>query len=98
HPGTGGAGRRASGDVGGHGGPPHLELTQALEAFTQQLVTAGAQLMRERRGLAKVLDTEFTRLYGELAPRDGESAALRYLSAVELEPDARIESAFRATL
>jgi DNA replication and repair protein RecF len=77
---------------------PSPELGQALEVYTAQLVAAGTQLMRERRGLARVLDSEFTRLYGALAPPGGESASLRYITGVELEPDAGIAAAFRSAL
>jgi DNA replication and repair protein RecF len=74
------------------------ELQQALDVYTAQLVAAGTQLMRERRGLARVLDTEFARLYGELAPPGGEQCSLRYVAAVELEPDDGIAARFEAAL
>jgi DNA replication and repair protein RecF len=78
--------------------PQPDELLKALEVYTSQLIAAGTQLMRERRGLAKVLDVEFTRLYGELAPPGGEQCSLRYQAAVELEPDEGIAASFGAAL
>ncbi len=65
-------------------------LDKALSAFTQQLISAGAQIMRERRGLAGVLDGHFSPLYESLAPPGGERVNLRYLSSVELIPDDRV--------
>jgi DNA replication and repair protein RecF len=75
-----------------------LELEQALQVYTTQLIAAGTQLMRERRGLTRVLDLDFTRLYAELAPPGGEQCSLRYQAAVELEPDEGIGAAFEAAL
>jgi DNA replication and repair protein RecF len=74
------------------------ELSQALATYTAQLITTGTQVLRERRGLVRVLDTEFTRLYASLAPEGGETASLRYVSGIELDPDAGIPAAFTAAL
>ena len=71
------------------------ELLKALAVYTEQLVTTGTQVMRERRGLVKVLNEQFTPLYSRLAPPQGESVGLRYYSSVELEPDDRVQESFR---
>lgn len=74
------------------------ELERTLDVFTTQLISTGMHVMRERRGLAKVLDAEFSRLYGALATPGSETANLAYLSGVELEPDERIATLFRSAL
>lgn len=74
------------------------ELDKALAAFSQQLISAGTQIMRERRGLAGVLDSHFAPLYEALAPPGGERVMLRYISAVELSPDDKVAASFAARL
>jgi len=73
-------------------------LEQALAVYSEQLVTTGVQIIRERRGLVKVLNELFAPLYSQLAPPEGESVSLRYRSGVALEPDAEITASFRALL
>ncbi len=74
------------------------ELEKALEVYTQQVVTAGALVMRERRGLTTVLDGHFTALYSGLAPPGGESISLRYVSGVELKQDDAVVENYRRLL
>ena len=74
------------------------ELEKALEVYTQQVVTAGAQVMRERRGLATVLDAQFSALYSGLAPPGGETVSLRYVCGVELKQDEAIAANYRRLL
>lgn len=73
-------------------------LQRTLEVYTTQLVSAGAQVIRERRGLVKVLNELFTPLYSSLAPPDGESVSLRYHSTIELEPDDQVAESFEQKL
>lgn len=73
-------------------------LQQALGVYTEQLIASGVQIIRERRGLVKVLNELFAPLYAQLAPPEGESVSLRYRSAVALEPDHGIAGSFRALL
>ena len=74
------------------------ELLRALSVYTDQLVAAGTQIIRERRGLAKVLDSVFSELYSSLAPPGGEVVHLRYHSLVTLEPDSKVTASFRELL
>ena len=71
------------------------ELERALSVYTEQLITAGTQIIRERRGLTRVLDSLFIQLHGALAPPEGERVNLRYLSLVELDPDDAVLKSFR---
>lgn len=73
-------------------------LRSALAAFTEELVLAGSQVMRERRGLVTVLDGLFAPLYSELAPPGAESVSLSYSSTVELLPDDEVQANFRHKL
>jgi DNA replication and repair protein RecF len=73
-------------------------LEKALEVYTAQLITTGVQIIRERRGLVKVLNELFAPLYSQLAPPEGESVSLRYRTAVALEPDDGIAASFRSVL
>jgi DNA replication and repair protein RecF len=73
-------------------------LQKALAAYTDQLVTAGTQIMRERRGLVKVLDSWFNPLYGSIAPPGGESVNLVHNCQVELAPDDAAVDSYRALL
>ncbi|MCC7477358.1 DNA replication and repair protein RecF [bacterium] len=73
-------------------------LDKALAAFTQQLVSAGTQIMRERRGLVGVVDGHFSPLYESLAPPGGEKVSLRYLSSVELSPDDQVAAHYAQRL
>lgn len=78
---------------------PHAgDLVKALDVYTDQLVTAGVQIIRERRGIVKVLNEKFIPLYTQLAPPRGESVSLRYNSAVALEPDDQITQSYRTVL
>jgi len=74
------------------------ELLKALAVYTDQLVAAGTQIIRERRGLAKVLDSVFSEIYSSLAPPGGEVVHLRYHSLVALEPDSKVTASFRELL
>lgn len=73
-------------------------LRSALAAFTEELVLAGSQVMRERRGLVTVLDGLFAPLYSELAPPGAETVSLSYNSTVELLPDDEVQANFRHKL
>ncbi len=73
-------------------------LQTALAAFTEELVLAGSQVMRERRGLVTVLDGLFGPLYSELAPKGAETVSLAYNSTVELLPDDEVQANFRNKL
>ena len=73
-------------------------MKKTLAVYTDQLVAAGTQVMRERRGLVNVLNEQFKPLYSRLAPPQGESVSLRYYSSVELEPDDGVQEAFRQKL
>ncbi|MBN2081150.1 DNA replication and repair protein RecF [bacterium] len=75
-----------------------VDLLKALEAYTEQLIGAGVAIMRERRGITKVLNEQFVPLYARLAPPEGESVSLRYLSAVPLEPDDQLAANYRRLL
>jgi DNA replication and repair protein RecF len=74
------------------------DLEKTLEVYTQQLTQAGAQVMRERRGLVSVLDTQFSELYSGLAPPGGETVSLRYVCGVDLKQDDRIAQNYRRLL
>ncbi len=74
------------------------ELARALSVYGEQLVKSGAQIIRERRGLVRVLDELFAPLYARLAPPEGERVGLRYNSAIELEPDERVAASFSELL
>ena len=74
------------------------ELRQSLEAFSEQMLTSGAQLIRERLGLTRVLDGLFRPLHRQLATDDGEQLSLEYISQVPLEPAADIVEHYRASL
>lgn len=74
------------------------DLAKALSVYGEQLVKSGAQIIRERRGLVKVLDELFEPLYARLAPPEGERVGLRYNSAIELEPDERVAASFSELL
>lgn len=82
-------GQQAVGDQG---------LQRALAVYSEQLVATGVQIIRERRGLVKVLNELFAPLYAQLAEPDGESIGLRYRSGVALEPDEAIAQSFREVL
>jgi DNA replication and repair protein RecF len=73
-------------------------IRKMLAVYTEQLVVAGTQLMRERRGLTRVLNEQFNPLYGQLAPPGGEAVSLEYSSGVELEPDEQVREAFATRL
>lgn len=73
-------------------------LLKALNAYTELLVTTGAQVMRERRGIVAVLGELFTPTYARLAPPGGESVSLCYHSLVELTPDDAVPGNYRAQL
>jgi DNA replication and repair protein RecF len=75
-----------------------VELQKALAVYSEQLVSIGTQILRERRGLVKVLDGVFALLYSSLAPPEGEKVGLRYHSQIELEPDERVLHSFRTLL
>jgi DNA replication and repair protein RecF len=66
------------------------ELRKALDTYSELLLTSGAQIVRERRGLASVLDGLFIQLYSALAPPQGESVSLRYHSQATLLPDEEV--------
>ena len=74
------------------------DITKMLGVYSEQLVAAGTQLIRERRGLVKVLGALFTPLYSSLAPPDGERVELLYHSAVTLEPDNAVGESLRTLL
>lgn len=52
-------------------------LSKALDTYTQQLVKAGAVLIRERRGLVRVLNELYVPLYAGLAPPPGRHGSRR---------------------
>ncbi len=74
------------------------DLGKLLGVYTEQLIAAGTQVIRARRGLVKVLGELFTPLYSSLAPPGGERVELRYHSTVALEPDSAVGESFRALL
>jgi DNA replication and repair protein RecF len=74
------------------------QLDKSLDVYTTQLANAGAQIMRERRGLTAVLDGHFGPLYSGIAPADGETVGLRYVCGVELQPDDRVAANYRRQL
>jgi DNA replication and repair protein RecF len=74
------------------------QLAGMLTAYTEQLINAGARVMRERRGVTRVLDELFVPLHAALAPPDGEKVTLKYVSGVELQPDTKVADNYRALL
>lgn len=74
------------------------DLLKALGVYSEQIVASGTQIIRERRGLVKVLEAVFEPVYAALAPPQGEHVSLRYHSLVELEPDDRVQHSFRTLL
>jgi len=74
------------------------KLTNTLAAYTEQLIVTGSQMMRERRGLVRVLNGLLEPLYARLAPPKGEAVSLKYHSQVELEPDAQVADNYRLAL
>jgi DNA replication and repair protein RecF len=74
------------------------DLLKLLNVYSEQLVVSGTQLIRERRGLVKVLGALFTPLYSSLAPPEGERVELRYHSVVALEPDSGVADSYRQLL
>ncbi|MEZ5339419.1 MAG: DNA replication and repair protein RecF [bacterium] len=74
------------------------ELRQSFTAFTEQMVQSGAQLIRERLGITRVLDGLFRPLHRQLASEQGEQVSLEYISQVELDPPEQIAAAYAAAL
>jgi DNA replication and repair protein RecF len=74
------------------------ELRQSFEAFSEQMIQSGAQLIRERLGITRVLDGLFRPLHRELATSEGESVSLEYISQVPLEPAENIAEQYRISL
>ncbi len=74
------------------------ELVQSFEAFTEQMVTSGAQLIRERLGITRVLDGLFRPLHRQLASEEGEQVTLDYISQVALDPPEGIATSYRDCL
>lgn len=75
-----------------------VDLQKSLAVYSEQLLNSGTQILRERRGLVKVLESVFVPLYSSLAPPEGERVGLRYYSAIDLEPDTRVLGSFRHLL
>ncbi|MCB1186436.1 DNA replication and repair protein RecF [bacterium] len=74
------------------------ELQQSFAAFSEQMVQSGAQLVRERLGITRVLDGLFRPLHRQLASEAGEQVTLDYISQVTLDPPEGIAASYGEVL